>query len=295
MKLRALAPGKVNLSLFLGGVRDDARHELVTLLESVSLADELSLTTLSGGPDQVVSPGVEGPNLVAAALEGLRARGWRDPAVLIEVRKRVPVAGGMGGGSADTASALRLMRHLGRINEDLIVELATELGADVPSQLAPGLVLGTGAGDVVEPVAALGPHAWLILPQPFGLSTADVYREADRLGLGREPDDLEEALALVRGVVARPGAVLPGELVVNDLQAAALSLRPEIGVALDAALYAGAEHAIVCGSGPTVAGLYAGEDGHARATAGAAALAGRYPGACAVVPVDERFGIPQIA
>lgn len=85
----------------------------------------------------------------------------------------------------------------------------------------------------------------------------------------------------------------PRDLLVNDLQPAALSLRPEIGDALDAVLYAGAEHAIVCGSGPTVAGLFFGDDGHARAAAGASSLAGRYPAACAAAPVDEQFAAPR--
>lgn len=293
MKLRALAPGKVNLCLFLGGVRDDGFHALVSLMESVSLADDLSLTTLEGSVDEVVCPGVDGPNLVAAAVAGLRSGGWDGPAVRIVVRKRVPVAGGMGGGSADAAAALRLAA---RVREPLARVLASEaaaLGADVPSQLAPGVSIVTGAGEVVEPVAALAPHAWLIVPQPFGLSTAEVYREADRLGLGRSPVDLDRLRGDVRDVVARPGATPAHELLVNDLQPAALSLRPEIADALDAVLYAGAEHAIVCGSGPTVAGLFFGEDGHARAAAGASSLAGRYPATCAAVPVDEQFAAPR--
>lgn len=291
MKLRALAPGKVNLCLFLGGVRDDGLHALVTLMESVSLADDLSLTTLDGGVDEVVCPGVDGPNLVAAAVAGLRARGWDGPAVRIVVRKRVPVAGGMGGGSADAAAALRLALQVREPRGGLSSSDLAELGADVPSQLVPGVSIATGAGEVVEAVPALSPHAWLIVPQPFGLSTAEVYREADRLGLGRSPGDFDRLRGAVRDVVARPGAMPPRELLVNDLQPAALSLRPEIGDALDAVLYAGAEHAIVCGSGPTVAGLYLGEDGLTRA--GASSLEGRYPAACAAVPVDEQFAAPR--
>ncbi len=293
MTLRALAPGKVNLSLFLGGVRDDGLHALVTLLESVSLADDLSLTTLDGGVDEVVCPGVDGPNLVAAAVAGLRARGWDGPAVRIVVRKRVPVAGGMGGGSADAAAALRLAAHVREPLSGVLACEAAALGADVPSQVVPGASIATGAGEIVEPVGALAPHAWLIVPQPFGLSTAEVYREADRLGLGRSPGDLDRLRGAVRDVVARPGAMPARELLVNDLQPAALSLRPEIGDALDAVLYAGAEHVIVCGSGPTVAGLYLGEDGLAGAGAGASRLEGRYPAACAAAPVDEQFAAPR--
>ncbi len=143
--MRELAFGKVNLCLFLGPVREDGRHELVTLYESISLADELSLT--ESDADEVVCPGVNGPNLVSAALEGLRARGWGAPAVRIEIGKRIPVAAGLGGGSADAAAALRLAKRLAPVPDELVRELAAELGADVPGQLQPGLWLGTGAGE----------------------------------------------------------------------------------------------------------------------------------------------------
>ncbi|PZS10856.1 MAG: 4-(cytidine 5'-diphospho)-2-C-methyl-D-erythritol kinase [Solirubrobacterales bacterium] len=284
MRLRALAPGKVNLCLFLGGRRADGRHELVTLLQSVSLADELELVTLpEGGVDEVRCPGVEGPNLVSRALAGLRARGWDPPAVRITIRKRIPVAGGMGGGSADAAAALRLCRVLDGLGDDLVYELARELGADVPSQLAPGLVLGTGAGDVLEPVQELAQFALLILPQPFELSAAEVYREADRLGLGRDGAEMGTLGAELRAAL-RPGRAPAPALLVNDLQPAALSLCPSIGGALAAARAAGAEHALVSGSGPTVAGLYWGADAPDRAGAAALALAERFPGASSAVP-----------
>jgi 4-diphosphocytidyl-2-C-methyl-D-erythritol kinase len=294
VRLRALAPAKVNLCLFLGGVRADGRHELLTLFESVSMADDLVLEVLAGGLDQVHCPGVTGPNLAADALAGLRARGWRGPPVAIEIDKRIPVAAGMGGGSADAAAALRLAAAVSAVPAELVGDVALGLGADVPSQVAPGVAIGRGAGEVVEPAGALAPHAFLVLPQAFGLSTAAVYREADRLGLARPAEhlslrarELDEALAA--------GTPLPRALLVNDLQRAALSLRPEIEQALDDARYAGAEHVMVSGSGPTVLGLFWGPDAAARASAGAAALAGRYPGATTAVPVDASFGTPQPA
>src|SRR6185437_6035018 len=151
VRLSARAPGKVNLCLLVGGVRADERHELVTVLESVSLYDELSLTVLSGeGADEVVCPGVEGPNLVMAALERLRARGWDGPRVRIEIIKRIPVAGGMAGGSSDAAAALRLAEAVHPVADDVIAAVAAELGSDVPSQLVPGVWIATGAGDSVE-------------------------------------------------------------------------------------------------------------------------------------------------
>src|SRR5215471_2087902 len=111
MKLTVLAPGKVNLSLFLGPTRADGRHELVTLFESVSLADELIVDT-DAERDEVICPGVPEPNLVSSAIAGLRERGWDAPAVRIEIKKRIPIAAGMGGGSADAAAALRVASEL---------------------------------------------------------------------------------------------------------------------------------------------------------------------------------------
>jgi 4-diphosphocytidyl-2-C-methyl-D-erythritol kinase len=169
------------------------------------------------------------------------------------------------------------------VAEDVVRDVAVALGADVPSQVEPGVSVGRGAGELVEPVAALPPHAFLVLPQPFGLSTAEVYREADRQGLPRA--DLDEPARALGDALRRGGA-----LVANDLQPAALALRPEIEQALDEARYAGAEHAIVSGSGPTALGVFWGRDAEARARMGAVALAGRYPGATAAVPVDASFG-----
>jgi 4-diphosphocytidyl-2-C-methyl-D-erythritol kinase len=290
MRLRALAPAKVNLCLFLGGPREDGRHELVTLFESVSLADELRLEVLTEGADEVRCPEVPGPNLVSDALAELRARGWDGPPVAIEIDKRIPVAAGMGGGSADAAAAIRLAGAVTEVPYG--TEVAVGLGADVPSQLVPGVSIGRGAGEVVEPVAPLVPHAFLVLPLPFELSTADVYREADRLGLPRSHSDLEAGARRLRAALEAP---LPPALRVNDLQPAALSLRPAIARALDDALYAGSEHAMVSGSGPTVLGVFWGEDAAARASAGVAALTGRYPGATTAVPVDASFGFPHPA
>jgi 4-diphosphocytidyl-2-C-methyl-D-erythritol kinase len=146
---------------------------------------------------------------------------------------------------------------------------------------------------VVEAVAPLAPHAFLVLPQPFSLSTPDVYREADRLGLARPAEDLAARLVALRAALT--AGPLRSGLMVNDLQPAALSLRPTIERALDDALYAGSEHVIVSGSGPTVLGLFWGEGAQARASAAVAALAGRYPGATTAVPVDASFGIPHPA
>jgi 4-diphosphocytidyl-2-C-methyl-D-erythritol kinase len=260
--MRELAYGKVNLCLLLGPVRDDGRHELVTLIESVSLADELSITVLSDGADEVVCDGVEGDNLVAAALRALRAAGWDGPPLRVSISKRIPVAAGMGGGSADAAAMLRVAAGLAPVPGDPL-EIAAELGADVPSQVTPGLWLATGAGERLEPRAPLAPHAIVIVPSAHRLSTADVYREADRLGLPRSAEALATAARDLDSVLG-----------VNDLEPAALSLCPEIAATLEAVRAAGADQALVCGSGPTVAGVWWGEDSGERVRSAAASLGG---------------------
>lgn len=286
---------KVNLCLLIGGPRADGRHELVTLLESVGLADDLRLTVASGEArpgeaDEVVCPGVRGPNLVSAALEALRRRGWAGPPLRVEIDKRIPMAAGMGGGSSDAAAVLRAAGALGATMEaDVLTEIAAGLGSDVPSQLDPGVSLGLGAGDHVTPLPDLAAHALVVVPQRFWLSTAHVYREADRLGLGRDATALAELRSELEAGLAADGR--PG-LVVNDLQAAALSLCPEIQDALDAVREAGIEQALVCGSGPTVIGVAWGSDALARAQTAAERLLARYPGAVAVQPVRRGDGAP---
>lgn len=285
MKLTARAPAKVNLCLFLGPLRADGRHEVVTVLESLSLADRLTVVPAPAPPDQVVCANVPGVNIVSRTLDGLRARGWGAPPLRVLVEKRIPVAAGMGGGSADAAAVLRMASAIAPVATEAVDELAASLGADVPSQLRPGLFLGTGAGEVVERREPLEEHAFVIVPQHFGLSTPEVYREADRLGLPRDASELARQLSAVRA-----GGLPP---LVNDLEPAALSLRPEIGRALAAVRDAGAEHAMVSGSGPTVFGLFFGADAPDRAASVAAGLADRYPEATLAAPVSEDFGAPR--
>ncbi len=293
--LRALAPGKVNLCLFLGETRADGLHELVSLVEPVSLADELTLTTLAapGGsaPDEVVCAAVPGPNLAGDALAAYRsASGWDGPPWRLEIVKRVPIAAGMGGGSGDAAAALRLAAHAaGHPGDPALAALAPALGADVPGQISPALALVAGAGEEVVAAPARGPHALLVLPSHERLSTPDVFREADRLGSPRGPAELAELRAWLISAL-RAGEALPPDLIVNDLEPAARSLCPSIDDALAAARAAGADQALVSGSGPTVFGIFwGGEEAVAAAEAAAAALRDRYPGATAVHPVDAEF------
>jgi 4-diphosphocytidyl-2-C-methyl-D-erythritol kinase len=273
--------------LFLGPLRPDGRHELMTVFESVSLFDELCVEEFTCGGDRVICRGVNGPNLVAGALAALRGRGWNAKPLRIEIVKRIPVAAGMGGGSADAAALLRIAQKLAPVAAAEVNAVAAELGADVPAQLAPGLALGTGAGDVVQPRQALAPHALVVVPLPAQLPTPTVYAEADRLGLPRAGAELETLLeALDRALLE--DAVLPAELLVNDLEPAARALCPAVDGALDAVRAFEADGAFVCGSGPTVAGVYWGEDGAERAERAAHGLRARFPGATAVLPVSSQ-------
>jgi 4-diphosphocytidyl-2-C-methyl-D-erythritol kinase len=245
------APAKLNLCLYLGPRRGDGLHELCSLFEPLALAD--LLTVSEAERDEVLCPDVEGENLAAAALAALREHGWGSPPLRIEIEKRVPVAAGLGGGSADAAAVLRLAA--GEVPD--LEEIAAGLGADVPSQLRPALALVRGAGERVEPLPAPAEHAALLLPDGGGLSTAEVFAAADRLGGGRELEELERLAARLRSVAGAGASPLSyPELLVNDLEPAARAVRPSIGEALERLRGAGAPVAIMSGSGPTAVGLF---------------------------------------
>jgi 4-diphosphocytidyl-2-C-methyl-D-erythritol kinase len=246
------APAKLNLCLFLGRRRADGLHELCSLFEPLALADAIEVS--EAGRDEVLCEGVEGENLAERALAGLRELGWRGPPLRIEIEKRIPVAAGLGGGSADAAAVLRLAA--GEVAD--LEELAAEIGADVPSQLDPALALVRGAGERVARLPDPAPHAVVLLPGGGGVSTAAVFAEADRLGLGRGDEELEALAARLLAVAGAGASPLDyAELLENDLEPAARSLRPDVGDALGALREAGAPLALLTGSGPTAFGLFA--------------------------------------
>lgn len=272
------APAKINVCLFLGPTRSDGRHELVSVMQSLTLADEVTLGAAGPGAatDEVVCPGVDqADNLALRAVRDFRAAtGWAGPPVRLTIAKRIPVAAGMAGGSADAAAALRLLAaHCGLDDPATLLAVAAGLGADVPAQLEPGRALATGAGEHVQALAAPDPaYGVLVLPSARGLSTAAVFAEADRLGLPRDTTSLEERLDAVRSALPD----VPSALAVNELEPAALSLRPDIGPALEVARAAGAQHTLLSGSGPTVLGLFS-DPGAARTAAAQLTAAGHRP------------------
>jgi 4-diphosphocytidyl-2-C-methyl-D-erythritol kinase len=296
---RALAPAKINLGLWMGRRRErDGLHELVTVMQSISLADEVTLEPAPAAArgDVVVCPGVPGraqDNLAAAAVRSFRAAtGWDEGPLRVSIVKHIPVAAGLGGGSADAAATLRLLRRASGLGDvELLHQLAQELGADVPAQVSPGRWLATGAGEGLERLPDPSPPlALLVLPLAAELSTSAVYAEADRLQLARAPQALEARAQEVRAALAQR-APLPAArgLLHNDLQPAASSLCPQIAPALEQAGEQGADAVLVSGSGPTVVGLFATPAGAEQAARAAAALAGWQPAPIRASSVGERF------
>jgi len=264
--VRERAYAKLNLVLQVGRPRPGGLHPLCSLFASIELADEVIAEPAASGVDRVECPGVEGRNLAEMALASFRERLPSLPPVGVRIVKRIPVAAGLGGGSADAAAVLRAANRIAGDPLDVgaLRELAAPLGSDVPSQVEPRHALVQGTGEIVEPVE-LPPLAAVLVPQEEGLSTAAVYAQLDRMEGWRERLDAERLLALVRAPAALAAALE------NDLQAAALALRPELGPVLDRLRSEGSLGALVSGSGPTCFGLF--ED-PADARAAAAAIPG---------------------
>jgi 4-diphosphocytidyl-2-C-methyl-D-erythritol kinase len=249
--IRETAPAKVNLVLHVGPRRPDGLHELCSLTASIDLADEVTVEPASD--DSVVCPGVTGPNLAQAALDGFRsATGAGLPPVRVTIEKRIPVAAGLGGGSADAAAVLRAANELaGRpLDADALRQVGAGVGSDVPSLIEPRHAVVAGAGEVVEPVE-LPQMALVLVPDADGLSTAEVFAQADLIGATRTALDP----AVLHSLAAAPLAELTRGME-NDLEAAAASLRPQVTQRLEALRGAGALAALVTGSGPTVFGVF---------------------------------------
>jgi 4-diphosphocytidyl-2-C-methyl-D-erythritol kinase len=282
------APAKVNLHLGVGALRADGYHELTTVFHAVGLFDEVTVTRSDAltvvvegeGADEVP---VDSSNLAARAALALAEATGNTPDVALHLRKGIPLAGGCAGGSADAAAVLvgcDVLWGLGLGREEL-AEVAAGLGSDVPFSLHGGTALGTGRGERLTPVLGAGSYSWVLALADGGLSTPAVYAELDRLradGPVTVVNDAAEVLAALR----QGSAEQLGKALSNDLQPAALSLKPELRKLLDAGADLGALGGVVSGSGPTVAFL-ARDDAHA--TALAAALAGH--GVCRTVRVAD--------
>ena len=256
--LVAWCPAKVNLSLRVLGRREDGYHELETRFQAIDLWDRIEARADEGLTLVCEDPHVpQGPdNLVLRAAAVLRDLAPdRVPGAALRLTKRIPVQGGLGGGSSDAAGALLLCARLWglALESESLQEAARSLGADVPFFLCGGTADGTGRGDRIRPAPYVGDLPILLGIPPFGLSTRDVFAAyAERLT--RRADDVS--------VRASSGANCRGDndfsFMVNDLESVAFSIRPELRAFRDALLEAGALGALLCGSGSSVFGLFAG-------------------------------------
>lgn len=260
-------PAKINLQLAVGPLQPSGYHELATVFQAVSLYDDVTVRpgatgsgiSVSASGDEVSEIPTGPDNLAARAAAVLADATDRVPDVEIHIAKGIPVAGGMAGGSADAAATLVACDVLWGtgLSRDELESLAENLGSDVPFLLSGGTAIGTGRGEQLTSVLAVGRFDWVIATSHLGLSTPEVYGRFDELAGDVPPPEVDGALmaALRSGDPAALGLALS-----NDLQAPAISLRPSLAPLLEEGLAAGALGAIVSGSGPTVAFLVADED-----------------------------------
>ncbi|MFD0338169.1 4-(cytidine 5'-diphospho)-2-C-methyl-D-erythritol kinase [Streptomyces sp. NPDC127117] len=266
MTITVRVPAKVNVQLAVGAPRPDGFHDLANVFLAVGLYDEVSVTPADGlritcsGPDAAQVP-LDATNLAARAAIALAERHGIAPDVHIHIAKDIPVAGGMAGGSADGAAALLACDALWSTGagRDELLAICAELGSDVPFSLVGGAALGTGRGERLTPVEVGSTFHWVFAVADGGLSTPAVYGEFDRLTAGTDVPAPEASPALLAALRTGDPAAL-AEALSNDLQPAALSLRPSLADTLAAGTAAGALAALVSGSGPTTAFLVADEE-----------------------------------
>jgi 4-diphosphocytidyl-2-C-methyl-D-erythritol kinase len=268
--VHARAPGKINVSLTVGALQEDGYHDVATAYQAVSLYEDVYATKADGfsvefgGSIDTSHLTVGADNLAIRAARLLaRSTGYRG-GVHLRIEKNVPIAGGMGGGSADAAATLLACDTLWGTERtrDQLLALGAELGADVPFALAGGTAIGTGRGDRLSPALAKGTFQWVLAIAEFGVSTPDVYGELDK-HRERHAQDIFPAQQIPQvdsGVLQALRAGDPhmlAEVLHNDLQAPALHLAPGLGEVLQLGEENGALAGIVSGSGPTVAFLAA--------------------------------------
>jgi 4-diphosphocytidyl-2-C-methyl-D-erythritol kinase len=257
--VRVRVPAKINLHLGVGPLRADGYHELSTVYHAISIHDELTARrgdtlTLTMEGEGAGELALDGTNLVIRAARALARHAGVPAHARLHLRKQIPLAGGLAGGSADAAAALVACDTLWGtgLSRDELAAIAAEVGSDVPFLVYGGTALGTGRGESVSPVLVRPVNwHWVVALADGGLSTPQVYRELDRLrGTGAAPPPLGSADDLLAALRQRDPRVLAHALG-NDLEAAALSLRPSLAATLKAGEAAGALAGIVSGSGPT--------------------------------------------
>jgi 4-diphosphocytidyl-2-C-methyl-D-erythritol kinase len=265
----ARVPAKVNLQLSVGPLGADGFHEVTTVFQAISLFDDVTVATAEKGDGVKISitgqtsGGVpaDNSNLAVKAAQ-LMIKNYDLPEdLVIKLKKEIPVAGGMAGGSADAAGVivgLDSLFELG-LSRDVMESVGSKIGSDVPFSICGGVAIGTGRGDQITPALAKGSYNWVLALSGQGLATPSVYQECDRL---------REGLSIAAPVVSEPlmqalragDAKALGKALTNELQPAACSLRPALRLVLDVGVDYGALGGIVSGSGPTVAFLVSDDD-----------------------------------
>jgi 4-diphosphocytidyl-2-C-methyl-D-erythritol kinase len=262
-------PAKVNLQLSVGPREANGYHNLVSVFQAVSIFDDVTITKSHAGSGVTISVtgeqthGVpeDGSNLAVKAAHLIAEKFEIDVDVHIEVKKSIPVAGGMAGGSADAAATLIAMDALYKLEatREELLELGGQLGSDVPFMIAGGTAVGTGRGDQLTAALSRGTYHWVFALSTVGLSTPAVYSECDRMRAELEIADPKVSDSLMQALLSGDPELV-GRALTNDLQNPACSLRPALSLVLEVGRDYGALGAIVSGSGPTVAFLVADEE-----------------------------------
>jgi len=267
----ARVPAKVNLQLSVGPLGSDGFHEVTTVFQAISLFDDVTVATAPDGDGINISisgqtsSGVpaDNSNLAVKAAE-LMIKNYDLPAdLIIKLKKEIPVAGGMAGGSADAAGVivgLDSLFELGLSRDEMEI-VGSKIGSDVPFSICGGVAIGTGRGDQITPALSKGSYNWVLALSGQGLSTPSVYQECDRLREGLSISAPLVSEPLMQALRAGDAKAL-GKALTNELQPAACSLRPALRLVLDVGIDYGALGGIVSGSGPTVAFLVS-DDEHA--------------------------------
>jgi len=267
----ARVPAKVNLQLSVGPLGSDGFHEVTTVFQAISLFDDVTVATAPYGDGINISisgqtsSGVpaDSSNLAVKAAE-LMIKNYDLPAdLIIKLKKEIPVAGGMAGGSADAAGVivgLDSLFELGLSRDEMEI-VGSKIGSDVPFSICGGVAIGTGRGDQITPALSKGSYNWVLALSGQGLSTPSVYQECDRLREGLSISAPLVSEPLMQALRAGDAKAL-GKALTNELQPAACSLRPALRLVLDVGIDYGALGGIVSGSGPTVAFLVS-DDEHA--------------------------------
>ena len=256
-------PAKVNLQLSVGPVSADGYHEIATVFQAISLFDDVTVKTGEDGSGITltasgITTGVplDSTNLAVRAAALMMSKYDISKDIALHIKKEIPVAGGMAGGSADAAGVIvgiDALYDLG-ISRDELEKLAAELGSDIPFSISGGIAVGRGRGDELTPALSRGTYHWVLATSGQGLSTPAVYQECDRLREGMDIARPSVSDAMMQALRAGDARAV-GLAMNNDLQSAACSLKPALRLILDVGNDYGALASIVSGSGPTVAFL----------------------------------------